>query len=166
MPASSTYTPIATFTTVNNTTTSYTFSSIPSTYTDLIVIMDLKATASSSLTFRANADSGANYWSLAQYVSGTTITNTRYTSQTIGYLNYNGMSFSSGQWQTVKFNLFNYNSTNMWKPFLCESSSFQWATETTSGQWRSTAAITSVSIFAGAYFDTGSTFTLYGITAA
>jgi hypothetical protein len=128
--------------------------------------MDVKGTASGSLVFRANSDSGSNYWSLAQYVSGSTITMTRYTSQNTGYLNYNGMSFNSGQWQTVKFHLLNYASTNMWKPYLSESSSFQWATETTSGQWRNTAAITSVGIFAGSFFDTGSTFTLYGITAA
>jgi len=166
MPVSSTYTPIATFTTVNNTTTSYTFSSIPATYTDLVIVGDVKATASSSITMRMNNDSGSNYWSYVQYATSTSVSNNRYINQSVGYLNYNGMPFNSGQWGTLQFNVMNYANTNMWKPFYSETSSYQFGTDITAGQWRSTSVVNSITLFAGAFFDTGTTFTLYGIAAA
>jgi hypothetical protein len=166
MPASSTYTPIATFTTVNNTTTSYTFSSIPATYTDLVIIGDVRATSSSSIVLRMNSDSGSNYWSYVQYTSGTSVTSTRYINQTTGYVNYNGLPFTSGVWATMQIDIMNYANTNMWKAYYSQTASYTFGSDITAGQWRSTSAVNSVTLFAGSFFDTGTTFTLYGITAA
>jgi hypothetical protein len=164
MPA--TYEPIATYTFPNSSSSSYTFNSIPGTYTDLAIIGHVKSTSASSLSLRFNGDGGSNYWTYVKYPTGSTVTNARYTSQTVGYINYLGTPFNSGQFGAVNIDILNYASTSMWKHGLSRTGSYQFGPEFAVMQWRSTSAITSLSIFAGAAFDTGTTFTLYGIKAA
>ena len=58
--ATQTYIPLATTTLTANTST-LTFQSIPQSYRDLVLIVSGQGSSDSSLTFRANGDTGANY---------------------------------------------------------------------------------------------------------
>ena len=60
MAAGSTYTPIYT-TTLASAAASYTFSSIPSTYTDLVIAATGLTTAGTTLAMRFNGDTATNY---------------------------------------------------------------------------------------------------------
>jgi hypothetical protein len=160
-----TYEPIATFTTTTSSTTSYTFSSIPSTYTDLVVVNNLKATsANSSITLRFNSDSSSNYSVTQLWGDGSSALSQRLTSQTLGYLSYNG--FPTATFGTTIINVLNYSNTTTNKSYLARGGYAAASTDATVGLWRSTSAINSITLYAGNFFDTGCTFTLYGIKAA
>jgi anti-sigma-K factor RskA len=62
----------------------------------------------------------------------------------------------------------NYSNTTTYKTTLSRFASTLYQVWTHAGLWRNTAAINSIKVYttAGANFNTGSTFTLYGIKAA
>jgi hypothetical protein len=61
----------------------------------------------------------------------------------------------------------NYSNTTTNKTALIRGNNAALFTDATVGVWRSTAAITSITLASdGAAFDSGSTFNLYGIAAA
>ena len=166
MPAGSTYTPIAT-TTLGSAQAAYTFSSIPSTYTDLVLISsDVNAGADYAF-IRFNSDSGANYSGTLLDGSGSAASSGRLT-------NGSGSPFANGIYigQTVNaqntriINIMNYANTTTLKTVLTRSSLTTFVSAYV-GLWNNTAAITSITLTAnGTTFSTGSTFTLYGIAAA
>jgi hypothetical protein len=160
----STYTPIATYTTPNSSSTSYTFSSIPSSYTDLVLIANIAETPSAgSFVFRVNGDSATNYSTTYLDGNGSTATSGRYSNQSSGYLTYEGVGTG---WGTYILNFQNYSNTTTNKTLITRASNAGNSAEATVSLWRSTAAINSITLYAGQYFASGSTFTLYGITNA
>lgn len=161
MPA--TYTPIATYTSVGSAAT-YTFSSIPSTYTDLIIIISLPTAASGAgaLSCQINGDTASNYSQTYLSGDGTSAISGRRTSQTYMRLtNYTDTATYGGNNLILQF--MNYSNTTTYKTMLERANTAQAATEATVNLWRSTAAINSVSIYQSVNFPSGSTFTLYGI---
>lgn len=173
MPA--TYEPVATQTISGSVAASVTFSSIGSTYTDLVLIMSVRSdrvtNGSSSIRLEFNGDTASNYSSIYMYGNGATPTSGQATSTTpmpqIGEAP-GGATLTTTQ-GLAKVSLFSYaGSTN--KTVLSE-----WAADRngaglvgrTVGLWRSTAAITSIKItISGQNIEIGSSFTLYGIKAA
>lgn len=162
-----TYESIATYTSPNGTGTSYTFSSIPNTYTDLILVCSLKATSvNSSIVARFNSDSGSNYSVTQIYGNGSATSSQRFSNQTEVYLSYAGFPTATSTYAPLIVNLQNYSNTTTNKIFISRGGYATSATDASVGLWRSTTAINSITLYAGNYFDTGSTFTLYGIKAA
>ena len=160
-----TYYPIATFTTATSSTTSYTFNSIPSTYTDLVLICNLKATSSnSSIVVRFNSDGGSNYSNIQLYGNGSSTFSQRFSNQTEGYLSFSG--FPTATFAPTIVNFMNYANTTTNKTYIGRGGYAGGYVDTSVGLWRSTTAISSMTLYAGNYFDTGCTFTLYGIKAA
>ena len=161
-----TYEPIAT-TTLGTAAASITFSSIAADWTDLrVVLVNVATTTFPQIRF--NADAGANYsWT---YISGngTAAQSGRFTSQNEFYNNISGSA-------TVPFmttlDIFSYAGST-YKTMLWNETNDKNGSGTTSpkvGLWRSTAAITSISLRADIYgttFGVGTTATLYGIKAA
>lgn len=163
MPA--TYEPIAT-TTLGSAASSITFSSIPSTYTDLRLVL-----VSISTTFpqmRFNNDATALYsWT---YVTGTgtAAQSGRFTSATEFYAN-------TGQSATIPslytFDIFSYAGSTF-KSFLnTQNNDKNGSGDVVAavGLYRSTTAISRIDLLANIYgttFSTGTTATLYGIKAA
>lgn len=162
-----TYEPIAT-NTLSSATNSVSFTSIPSTYTDLVLVVSAwHATASSQVALRFNSDSGGNYSYTRLLGSGTAATSERDVNKStifLGYINSTATSpnficsiqdYSNSTTYKTTFNRFNTigNWGNM---------------GATVGNWRSTAAITSMAITPadGGNFASGSIFTLFGIQAA
>ena len=161
-----TYEPIQSYT-LGSATTGITFSSVPSTYTDLKVIL-VQTTDGANLGIRFNSDSGSNYsWTRLQG-DGSSATSARTTNASFGQLNGNGTSASPNS-GLVEVDIFSYaGSTN--KTVLSKFSNDQNGsgnTAPTVNLWRSTATITTVYVFAaGGDLQIGTTATLYGIKNA
>lgn len=164
--ASGTYIPIATAT-LGSTAAEYTFSSIPQTYTDLVLVMNMVPNGSGSGTFIVNGDTGTNYSYSALVGLETTGTGVSFRDQNIT----SGFWLSSGSALTDSNNLhldvlnfMNYSSTNKYKTIINRENPGQFGyVGLWTNMWRSTSAITSITMKAATSFLTGTTFTLYGI---
>jgi hypothetical protein len=168
MAAGNTYTAIATQT-LGSAATSVTFSSIPSTYTDLILICSMIATATLDSRVTFNSDSGTNYSATRLMGDGTSATSNRSSNRAWIDLNYvGGVGTTAPTTSILQMN--NYSNATTYKTTLLranELSGTYQGTEAAVGLWRNTAAITRLDIVASAStFATGSTFSLYGIAAA
>jgi hypothetical protein len=164
MAAGSTYTPIAT-TTLGSATASYTFSSIPSTYTDLILIGSVAANGGNDdVKINFNGDTSTNLSATFLYGNGTSAASARRTSVTDTELDWTGIGSNQGR---IAVNIMNYANTTTYKTALSRVDFSDKGANASVVLWRSTAAITSVKLsLPGQLFIVGSTFTLYGIAAA
>lgn len=165
MPLPSTMTPIAT-TTTSGSSTGMTFSNIPQTYTDLVIVCSLTAGNTGDAYFRFNGDTGTNYSDTVLRGNGTTASSARDTSAAgidIGAVS----SITGSEVGSVIINLMNYSNSTTYKTSLIRySDGTNWATAIV-GLWRSTAAVTTIDITSRAgNWGNGSTFTLYGVKAA
>ena len=164
MAAGSTYTPIAT-TTLGSTATSYTFSSIPSTYTDLVLIISGKSTGPTDAWLQFNSDTATNYSDTRLYGNGTSAVSERNSNAVKTYLD-SSVYLSTNQCNYV-VSIMNYSNTTTYKTVLSRFNNSAVGTNTNVGLWRSTSAINSVKIgLDGNSYDIGTSFTLYGIKAA
>lgn len=154
-----TYEPIATTTTGG--TSSVTFSSIPQTYTDLLVIVNtFEPTNYASMSITVNGDTSSSYSGSRITGDGSSAASGRSTNSTNWYI--------SQIWDgtVVRVNIMNYTNTNVFKSAISRGdASGQW-TMASSHLWRNTNAITSLTVSRGGNFTSNSTFTLYGIKAA
>ena len=162
MASAATYTPIAT-TTLGSATGSYTFSSIPQTYTDLVVVAQATISVAAGSVVQFNGDTGNNY--SYTYISGdgSSASSSRVTNN--NYIQTGGFQ-SNGTNGAMITNILNYSNATTYKTLLSrENATFE--VRAYVGLWRNTAAITSITLFptSGTY-STGSTFTLYGIASA
>ena len=161
MAAGSTYTPIQTYTLGSNGTV--TFSSIPQTYTDLVLVTEATGTTNGAMDIRFNGDTGTNYSRTGMYGDGTSGTSYRTAN-----LAYGLISAGVSDRRVSVTNILNYTNTSAFKNYLSEDTSSS-ATGLAVYLWRSTAAITSITLTGdpiGSNIGAGSTFTLYGIAAA
>lgn len=157
----STYTPIATQT-LGSAAASVTFSSIPSTYTDLICVISGSFTSAQGVYVRFNNDSGSNYSSTYLLGNGSAASSNRSTSDVWTPLGYLGTDQSN----TI-FSVMNYANTTTNKTGIGRGNTAGALTFATVGLWRSTAAINRLDIQpTSGNITSGSTFTLYGIKAA
>jgi len=165
MPA--TYEPISTQT-LGSAVATVTFSTIPATYTDLVLVYE--AGNSGNIydgTFaRFNSDTGSNYSWTYLLGNGSSAISGRESSVT-----RTGAGASGASRGMSIIQLMNYANTTTYKTILTRRSVVDAAGNSMGaevGLWRSTAAISSVelTVQSGTNFDVGSTFTLYGIKAA
>ena len=161
-----TYEPIAT-TTLGSAASSITFSSIPATYTDLRLVLTVKATGSANCWIQFNSDTGTNYSQTNLGGSGSAAQSNQYTSK--NYLYLTARAILSTEFSFRSIDIFSYaGSTN--KTVLIEENgdyngSGQVARDV--GLWRNTSAISSIYLYLSANnFDVGTTATLYGIKSA
>lgn len=173
MAAAPTYEPIAT-TTLGSAATSHTFSSIPSTYTDLIVVANVGASTDTEVfSCRVNSDSGSNYSVTGLWGTGSgSGASQRATNETRMSLSRGiGVGTANAAMTAIVY-FQNYANTSVNKTVLAriaENSATYPGTGAYVSLWRNTNAITSIQFFLAngtATFNAGSTFTLYGIAAA
>lgn len=153
-----TYEAIATYTTTG-TVSNYTFSSIPNTYTDAILIVnDLGADGSYNIRF--NGDTGSNYSATFMYGEASSVSSGRGSNvtaiPTVGRRPGNTI---------IQFQ--NYSNSTTYKTLIARGNASNHMVITSVGLWRSTSAVTSITIGPeGSTFGSGVTLTLYGIKAA
>jgi len=169
MAAGITYTPIAT-TTLGSAAANITFSSISSSYTDLILVLNVAIASGGGgeSVIRFNSDSGSNYSNTYLYGNGSSAGSARNTNATVGRVSYTaGFSTSLGNMNYI-VHIQNYSNSTTYKTYLARSNNAANGTDGIIGLWRSTSAINSIQFF---YSDSsniiaGSSASLYGITAA
>jgi hypothetical protein len=156
-------------TTLGSATGTVTFSSIPATYTDLVLILNLGATTEGSgMRLRFNSDTGNNY-------SGTNLVGTGSNVISNKYPNFDAVlpdwyvSTGASIAQVEVINIMNYSNTTTYKTILSRAG--RATSETDPGTvavvslWRNTNAISSIQLSLANNYSAGSTFTLYGIKA-
>lgn len=157
-----TYDPIST-TTLSGTQASVTFSGISQSYTDLIVVVSGGVTSSGDIWLRMNGDTATNYSRGRMYGNGSIGTADQNTGASSIFVSVG----TSGAQMVARINIFNYSNTTTFKSTLTRYASDTYAA-LSGGLWRSTSAVTSISLTADSAdtFTSGTVFTLYGIKAA
>jgi hypothetical protein len=170
MAAGNTYIALAT-NTLSSTASSVTFSSISSSYTDLIVVCSSNNTVGATYGYflQFNGDNGNNYSSTRLYGTGSAAASAN--TPNVNYI-VAGWNSTAG-YSILIAHIFNYANTTTYKTALTRTSDPTGRVNASAGLWRgstgsATQAITSVTVLneSAASFTIGSTFTLYGILAA
>lgn len=169
MASSPTYAPIATQT-LSSATNTVTFSSISGSYTDLVLIASVRkgGSANEAMFITFNGDSNTNYSFTILTGSGTASTSVTSTNGT--KIQWYGQETASNTFALNILNIQDYSNTTTYKTVIGRNANPLYRTASTIGLWRSTSAITSITLTPDAYlspnFEIGSSFTLYGIQAA
>jgi len=162
MPAGSTYTPIAT-TTLGSAVRSYTFSSVPSSYTDLILVANGTSASPSDLGIILNGDTGNNYSATQIIGNGSSASSSR--ESNVGSAKVG--TFYSSPIGNLIINIMNYSNSTTYKTILSRNNSPSNYTGAFVSLWRNTATVTSVQFYGNNdNLSAGTTLTLYGVTAA
>jgi hypothetical protein len=168
----STYEPISTQT-LATTAASVTFTSIPSTYTDLMVIISSTATNNNyDIGMRYNSDSSTNYSMTALVFNADNSASAYAARETSVSSIRSNTNINNTIPNPLALQINNYANTNAFKTSVSRSSvpSTGYGLAATVGLWRSTAAINEVTFVllggGSTTFKVGSTFTIYGIKAA
>lgn len=167
MPA--TYEPIAT-TTLGSAAANIQFSSIPSTYTDLVVTLVVNTTSVDARGVRCtfNSDTGANYSATRLQGDGATAASTRSTGQANIPLTLNATTSTTIP-TFYQFNVFSYAGST-YKTVLAMGNADKngsGVVDRTVGLWQSTAAINTLNITPNSgNFNTGTIATVYGVKSA
>jgi hypothetical protein len=162
----STYTPIAT-TTLGSSASSITFSSIPQTYTDLILITEGIGASGGSydvdMNVRLNSDTGSNYSFTYIIGNGSSAFSNRGSNTSNGIVG--GVNDSGRSMSICHFN--NYSNTNTYKTFIARINRPSLVAAFVN-LWRSNSAISTIYLYpdSSKSFAAGFTFTLYGILSA
>ena len=155
-----TYKPLATVT-LGTTTSSVTFSSIPATYRDLILIVEGPANSGDFHLARFNGDSSSNYPAVIAQGTGSSTPSVAGTN-TGAYLGDCGGSNRFFSYTSIM----DYSATDKHKS-VANRTHYSDVVTMTAARWANTAAITSmfVAINNAASFSSGTTFSLYGVIA-
>jgi hypothetical protein len=162
MPA--TYEKIATYT-VPSAQSTVTFSSIPATYTDLILMIGGAATAAQGMALWYNNDTTLPgvYSRTYLYGDGTSAVSARASG---GGANHQILEIGTAI-STVYAHIMNYSNTTTFKTALSRGGSASNLTITGVGLWRNTSAINRLDIATvSGTMNTGTVLTVYGIKAA
>jgi hypothetical protein len=170
---SSTYTPIAT-TTLGSNASSFTFSSIPSTYTDLVISLSARVVDTGAdfpnYSYRFNGDTATNY--SITVLSGDGSTASSYRNSNATQVNAGYLSSSANIFSAHIINIQNYTNTNVFKTSISRNTSGRidasrpYTSNAAVGLWRSTSVIDSITFTASSGgFLTGTIATIYGIKA-
>lgn len=162
-----TYEPIGTQT-VTSTVSSVTFSSIPGTYTDLVIVGNVLGNGSVSIDFQFNGDTGTNYSYTVIDGDGATASSNRQTNTTnIQFAGWSRNLNSATNPSTMIANIMNYSNATTHKTAFVRSMALGTPGDCVDafvGTWRNTAAVTSITIRGSVI--SGTTYTIYGIKAA
>lgn len=175
MAAGLTYVPIATQTISGSTTSTITFSSIPSTYTDLVLVANIASGGAGDIYMaKLNSDtspSSTNYSQTILYADGSTVGSYENLNYPVLFLGYMPLT-SSNAFSTTISHFMNYSNTTSYKTVLSRTNDTTNAVGAAVGifpnLWRNTAAISTITLVTqnSTGFKVGSTLSLYGITAA
>jgi hypothetical protein len=161
---SSTYEPIAT-TTLGTGTSTVTFSSIPQTYTDLVIIVSARANTGSRTEFQFTTNlTGSIYSSTFFNGYGSGVSSFRDTANT--YARPGFLSGSTDGYSINKFSIMNYANTTTRKTMVGTYANAQNEVVGFVTLIANTGAINQISFYsASGGFGTNSMFTIYGIKA-
>ena len=160
--------PKKTYTQINSVTlaaasASVSFSAIPASYRDLVVIVEGNTATSGRPVMRFNADTGSNYTSVMMSAGGSPYSATISTTYIDPIPDYSVTGKFSAIWQVM-----DYSTTDKHKSLLVRLNQHDaLIVHASAGRWANANAITALSVLTnnGANYSSGTTFTLYGIEA-
>jgi hypothetical protein len=155
-----TYRPLATVT-LGSSASSITFSNIPATYRDLILVAST-TTSTGEDGIQVNNDTGSVYSTVQMRGNGSATGSVSFTDTLISPSTQ--IFVPTGvlkQWSTQ---IMDYSATDKHKTFLTRFGSAGQQVQAQANRWPNTAAITSIKVM-GATYSAGSTFALYGIAS-
>jgi hypothetical protein len=158
-----TYTPLANIT-LGSATGTVSFSSIPSSHRDLIVVASVKHTTSNGgyIAYRLNSDTGNNYSSVYFLGNGSSGFASGTSGESFGRFGNAG----TANFESTIFNLFDYSATDKHKTALTRTNVVSLYTVAYATRWASTSAVNSITLSPDSgNFAVGSTFSLYGVIA-
>lgn len=168
MAAGNTYEAIAT-TTLSSASSNVSFTSIPGTYTDLVIVIAIAGvSAQETPNMYFNGDNSALYSTTQIIGNGTTASSNSTTNTTYFY----GIgSKNSGQTTGVSniiVQVPNYSNTSYNKTIISRNNSTPTEVNLIVGLYRSTNAVSSINftVQGGNTYSTGTMFSIYGIKAA
>ena len=153
---------------VTSTTSSITFSSIPSTYTHLQIRATVIPAGGDNMLIRLNGDTGTNYSSHQIQGDGTSVTANADSTSDMYLMGL----FQAGSYPFVGiWDILDYKDTNKYKTVRGlvgtnnNSSSTAYRVGFSSGNWRNTAAVNTITMLSkySSGFSQYSQFALYGI---
>ena len=161
-----TYEPIATQT-LGTASSSVTFSSIPQTYTDLVLIVFVKSNSiNDDMFMQFDSDTAGNYSHTVVRGQGTSASSSRGTNVTGARFSDQGSPRTTDSCTSI-IHLLNYSNATTYKSVLARSNNASVGVDMFASIWRSTSTIDSIKVYpASGNMAVGSTFTLYGIKAA
>lgn len=171
MAAGQTYTPIASQTLSSNQAT-VTFSSIPSTYTDLVLIVTGYTNhtdngARGYIQFNTDTGSNTNYSDAYWGSTNATRLTSRDTNQ--AFIAYGVMGNTSTYPAMAIVNIQQYKNTSGFGTVLAWNGRYSdsnYGNRLTGGVWRNTAVIDTITLKCDGSYVTGTSFELYGIASA
>jgi hypothetical protein len=140
-----------------------TFSSIPATYRDLILVVNGTASAIINVVIRFNGDTGSNYSYVLAEGNGTSATSQNSSSTNIPEVG----RMSTSQSNTIA-QVMDYSATDKHKTVLGRGNSLGDITRMAAARWANTSAVTSLEVFASPTprtFSSGTVLSLYGVIA-
>jgi hypothetical protein len=167
MAAGATYTPIATV--VGGNGPEITFTSIPSTYTDLILISNINTPYTCAVGIYFNNAPTSIYSVTYLTGNGSSAASGRMTSQVTYEPIGTAITVPTNTQSNVITQIMNYSNTTTYKTSLSRINYPSSATGASVGLWQSTSAINQITISTlngSSYWTSNSNFTLYGIAAA
>lgn len=157
-----TYEPI-TSTTLGTAVADVTFTSIPGTFTDLVLVILGEGSTGQPHYMQVNGDTAGNYSWTRLYGTGSVAGSTRQANDTLGHRLHTGNGDTQGVMVT---HLMSYSNTNVYKTFLTAGTD-EGHVYRHVGLWRSTSAITSIKVYNyTGNWAVGTTVSLYGLKAA
>lgn len=163
----STYVPIQAIT-LSASATSITFTGIPQTYTDLVIVANAGAVTNNvpGLQLRFNGDTSSLYSTTRVNGNGSLAQSARNSNSTViegGNYSTGFPTFANGGFVWT-CNVMNYSNTTTNKTVVARFSAATTDAGAMTGLYRSTSAITSITLLVTSdNFASGSTFTLYGV---
>ena len=141
---------------------SVTFSSIPATYRDLVLVADALSTSSTALEIEFNSDSGNNYYIVQMHGDGSSAASG--TETWSAFYPYAGVTNTNRMLAVVQ--IMDYSATDKHKSILARSNRADQRVAANAGRWANTNAITSIKLTASGHsLASGTTFYLYGIVS-
>jgi hypothetical protein len=154
----------AKYTVLGNTTlatasSSVTFSSIPSGYKDLVLVLSVATTSGTTRAdIQFNNDTGSNYSYVYMRGDGSASSSAA-TGETKTYA---GLVLNGGQGVFVS-EIMDYSATNKHKTMLTRSNPSNYGVWAFANRWANTSAINQIELLSGATYPAGSTFRLLGV---
>ena len=159
--ATSTYTLIDSVT-LSTAVTNLTFSSLPQTYGDLVIVTSGTFSGGSGIELQLNDDTtSSNYSMISMAGTGSSAISARDTTFRLAYFTISGQTTTIG-------NLMDYSATDKHTIMISRASPSGDNVSATVSRWANTAAVTKIKIInaAGETFSVGHTFHIYGIAKA
>lgn len=163
-----TYEPIAT-STLGSASNSVSFTGIPSTYTDLVLVCNWVENSTEDLCVRVgngSIDTSSSYSLTYMYGTASSASGSR---QATTFWDVSQVPATTTQFTTTLMNFQNYANSTTYKTMISRSGAVSVGTIAEVALWRKTNPIERIEIrcgFGANTFNIGSSFTLYGLKAA